>query len=95
MRFIFKTRYQQDIAIFKHDGQRLWFGILAIAVLLAPLVLDTFYLGELALVSLGHAAFLAIGAAILMTNGLFPASLFSRAWFVRLSARSSACRRCA
>ena len=99
MRFIFKTRYQQDIAIFKHDGQRLWFGILAIAVLLAPLVLDTFYLGELALVyicaiagiglmllvgytglvSLGHAAFLAIGAythAILMTNGLpFPASL--------------------
>ena len=99
MRFIFKTRYQQDIAIFRHDGQRFWFGLLAIGLLLAPLGLDTFYLGELALiyiyaiagiglmllvgytglVSLGHAAFLAIGAyahAILMTNGLpFPVSL--------------------
>ena len=106
MRFIFKTRYQQDIAIFKHEGQRFWFGLLFVAVLVAPLALDTFYLGELTLlyiyaiaglglmllvgytglVSLGHAAFLAIGAythAILLTAGLpFPlalvlASLFS------------------
>ena len=98
MRFIFKTRYQQDIGIFKHDGQRFWYALLVVAVLAAPLVLDTFYLGELALVgiyaiagiglmllvgytglvSLGHAAFLAIGAyahAILMTSGLpFPVS---------------------
>lgn len=50
MRFIFKTRYQQDIAIFRHDGQRFWYGLLTIALLLAPLGLDTFYLGELALV---------------------------------------------
>ncbi len=99
MRFIFKTRYHQDIAIFKHEGQRFWFGLLLLAVLLAPLVLDTFYLGEFSLlyiyaiagiglmllvgytglVSLGHAAFLAIGAyahAILMSYGVpFPVSL--------------------
>jgi len=99
MRFIFKTRYQQDIDIFKHGGQRFWYALLVVAALAAPLVLDTFYLGELALVgiyaiagiglmllvgytglvSLGHAAFLAIGAyahAILMTSGLpFPVSL--------------------
>jgi branched-chain amino acid transport system permease protein len=82
MRFIFKTKYRQDIALFKHNGQRFWYGLLVIAVLLAPLALDTFYVGELALVyiyaiagiglmllvgytglvSLGHAAFLAVGA---------------------------------
>lgn len=89
MRFILKTRYQQDIDVFKHNGQRFWFGLLALLVAAAPLVLDTFYLGELSLVyiyaiagiglmllvghtglvSLGHAAFLAIGA-------------YAHAWFI-------------
>ena len=82
MRFIRKTSYAQDIDLFKHNGQRFWYGLLALAVLLAPLGLDRFLLGEMALVyiyaiagvglmllvgytgqvSLGHAAFLAIGA---------------------------------
>ena len=82
MRFIFKTRWGQDVDLIKHNGQRLWYGLLLILVLLCPLYLDTFYLGELSLVyiyaiagvglmllvgytglvSLGHAAFLAIGA---------------------------------
>ncbi|MFK8018742.1 MAG: branched-chain amino acid ABC transporter permease [Pseudomonadales bacterium] len=82
MRFIRKTQYQQDVALFKHNGQRFWYGLLMLLVLMAPLFLDTFYLGELSLVyiyaiagiglmllvgytglvSLGHAAFLAIGA---------------------------------
>lgn len=89
MRFILKTRYQQDIDVFKHNGQRFWFGLLALLVVIAPLFLDTFYLGELSLVyiyaiagiglmllvghtglvSLGHAAFLAIGA-------------YAHAWFL-------------
>jgi branched-chain amino acid transport system permease protein len=82
MRFLFKTDYRLDIQIFQHNGQRFWYSLLLLAVLLAPLALDDFYLGELALVyiyaiagiglmllvgytglvSLGHAAFLAIGA---------------------------------
>lgn len=82
MRFILKTRYAQDIELFKHNGQRFWYGLLLLATVLAPFFLDTFYLGELSLVyiyaiagiglmllvgytglvSLGHAAFLAIGA---------------------------------
>jgi branched-chain amino acid transport system permease protein len=92
MRFIRKTRYEQDIALFRHHGDRFWYGLLAAALLVAPFVLDHFYLGELAfvfiyaiagiglmllvgytgLVSLGHAAFLAIGAyaqAWLLTRG--------------------------
>ena len=78
MRVVFKTSYDQDIRLFRHGGDVFWYGLL----LLAPLLLDTFYLGELSLiciyaiaglglmllvgytglVSLGHAAFLAIGA---------------------------------
>jgi branched-chain amino acid transport system permease protein len=101
VRFVFKTRYRQDIDLFEHNGQRFWMGLLLLTLLVAPLVLDTFYLGELALVyiyaiagiglmllvgytglvSLGHAAFLAIGAythAYLLTRGWpLPLSLFT------------------
>jgi len=89
MRFLFKTHYRHDVRLFKHNGQRFWYGLLLIATLLAPLTLGEFYLGELALVyiyaiagiglmllvgytglvSLGHAAFLAIGA-------------YSHTWFI-------------
>ncbi len=105
MRFIFKTKYQQDVDLFKHNGQRFWYALLAIAVLVAPLGLDRFYVGELALVyiyaiagiglmllvgytglvSLGHAAFLAIGAyahAYLLSRGWpLPLSLISASLF--------------
>ena len=103
MRFVFKTDYGQDIDLFEHNGQRFWYGLLFVLLILAPLFLDTFYLGELALVfiysiagiglmllvgytglvSLGHAAFLAIGAyahAWLMSRGWpFPLSLVAAA----------------
>lgn len=82
MRFLFKTDYRQDVRLFRHGGQRFWYGLLLLLVLLLPLTIGDFYLGELALVfiyaiagtglmllvgytgmvSLGHAAFLAIGA---------------------------------
>lgn len=82
MRFVFKTRYQQDINVWRHAGDLFWYGLLLVLMLLAPLALDDFYMGELAavliwavagvglmllvgftgLVSLGHAAFLGIGA---------------------------------
>lgn len=103
MRFVLKTRYEQDIKLFEHNGQRFWYGLLLLSVLLAPLMLDTFYLGELALVyiyaiagiglmllvgytglvSLGHAAFLAIGAyanaALLIRGWPLPLSLLAAA----------------
>lgn len=82
MRFIRKTHYNQDIDLIQHNGQVLWYGLLALAVFAGPLWLDRFLMGEFALVfifaiagigmmilvgytglvSLGHAAFLAIGA---------------------------------
>lgn len=101
MRFIRKTRYQDDIALFRHNGQRFWYGLLLLALVLAPLGLDRFFLGEFALVfiyaiagiglmllvgytglvSLGHAAFLAIGAyaqAYLLASGWsFPVAILT------------------
>lgn len=73
---------QENLSLFPRRGQRAGYGLLLAALLLAPLALDAFYLGELILVliyavagvglmllvgytglaSLGHAAFLAIGA---------------------------------
>lgn len=99
MRFVLKTRYNQDIDLFQHNGQRFWYALLAVALLLVPLGFDSFYVGEMSLVfiyaiagvgvmllvgytgqvSLGHAAFLAIGAyahAWFLTQGLpWPVSL--------------------
>ncbi len=93
MRVLFKTRYQQDLTLLRHSGDRFWYGLLMLALLAIPLLLSEFYVGELAavfifaivgvalmlligytgLVSLGHAAFLGIGAyvnAILLSHGV-------------------------
>ena len=93
MRFIFKTSYEQDIRLFKHGGQRFWYGLLAASLLVAPAVLPEYYLSQLSFiciyglvgvglmlltgytgqVSLGHAAFLAVGAyteAVLQSHGV-------------------------
>ena len=93
MRIIFKTSYDQDIRLFKHSGYLFWYGLLLLALLAAPLLLNAFYIGEMSMifvyaiaglglmllvgytgqVSLGQAAFLAIG-------GYAHAYLISQGW---------------
>ncbi len=93
MRILFKTSYLDDIRLFQHEGQVFWYGALAACLLVAPVVLGDFYVGELSyifilaiagvglmlligftgLVSLGHGAFMAIGAytnTYLITKGV-------------------------
>jgi branched-chain amino acid transport system permease protein len=82
MRFLFKTAYEQDISLFRDRVAAIYYGLLAVAVLLLPAVLSGYYVGEITwvfiygicgvslmvlvgytgLLSLGHAAFLGIGA---------------------------------
>ncbi|HEU0199675.1 MAG TPA: branched-chain amino acid ABC transporter permease [Burkholderiaceae bacterium] len=92
MRFIFKTSYDQDIALFKHEGQRFWYALLLVALLLAPFVVSEYMLSQFVFiaiygivglglmlltgytgqVSIGHAAFMAVGAythALLVAKG--------------------------
>ncbi|HEX6956775.1 MAG TPA: branched-chain amino acid ABC transporter permease [Ferrovibrio sp.] len=93
MRFFFKTRYEQDIDLFRDNVDRFWYGLLLAILLAMPFLVEQFWLGEIAnvfilaivgiglmlltgftgQVSLGHAAFLGIGAythAILLHLGL-------------------------
>jgi branched-chain amino acid transport system permease protein len=82
MRFIFKTRYEQDIRIAKHGGYVFWYGVLMLVMLAAPWVFPEYWLAQITFVliyaivglglmllsgftgqfSLGHAAFLGVGA---------------------------------
>ena len=108
MRFIFKTDYDQDIRLVKHDGQKFWYGMLFLALLAAPWMLEEYFLSQLSfiliygivgvglmllsgytgLISLGHAAFLAVGAyteAVLAAKGWpFPFSLVVSAVFAAI-----------
>jgi branched-chain amino acid transport system permease protein len=93
MRFLFKTSYENDIALVKHGGQRFWYGALMVLLLLAPWLLPEYWLAQLSFVliysivglglmllagftgqvSIGHAAFLGVGAytqAVLTNMGV-------------------------
>ncbi len=93
MRHLFRTNYRQDLALFRSNTDRFWYALLAVILLIIPLVLGEFYVGELGavfifaivgvglmllvgytgLISLGHAAFLGIGAytnAVLLKQGV-------------------------
>ncbi|MFN3852904.1 MAG: branched-chain amino acid ABC transporter permease [Phreatobacter sp.] len=93
MRFIFKTRYEQDINLVQHGGQLFWYGLLAVVLLVAPAFVSPYVLTQLSQIciyaiigfglmllagftgqlSLGHAAFVAVGAytqAVLVTAGV-------------------------
>jgi len=99
MRFVFKTRYEQDIVLVKHGGHRFWYGLLMVVLLAAPWLFAEYWLAQLTFVliysivglglmllagftglfSLGHAAFLGVGAytqAVLTNAGVpFPFAL--------------------
>lgn len=82
MRYVFKTSYDADIRLFKHNAQAFWYLLLLVAAVFLPLLISDFLIGEATLVliwaicgmglmllvgqsgqaSLGHAAFMAIGA---------------------------------
>ena len=70
MRFIFKTRYEQDIALAKHGGHVLWYGLLMAGLLLSPWLLPEYWMLFAALpmavaVSAGRTAFWLTGAVAL------------------------------
>jgi branched-chain amino acid transport system permease protein len=99
MRFVFKTSYEQDIRLAKHEGHRFWYGLLGVLLLAAPWTLPEYWLAQLTFVliyavvglglmllagftglfSIGHAAFLGVGAyteAVLNNAGVpFPIAL--------------------
>ncbi|MEH6475980.1 MAG: branched-chain amino acid ABC transporter permease [Sneathiella sp.] len=47
MRFLFKTKYEQDIKIAKHSGYYWSYGALLAAVLIVPFFLEEYYVGQM------------------------------------------------
>jgi len=93
MRFIFKTRYEQDLQIFRHRVSAGWYAALLVLLLAAPFVIPDYYRSQFVFIfiygvcgfglmllsgftgqiSMGHAAFLAVGAyteTILQAKGI-------------------------
>ncbi|MBN8900000.1 MAG: branched-chain amino acid ABC transporter permease, partial [Rhodospirillales bacterium] len=93
MRYVFRTNYRQDLAVWRHRGDVFWYGLLLLLTLAIPMLMGEFYVGELGgvfifaiagvglmllvgytgLISLGHAAFLGIGAytnSVLLSKGV-------------------------
>jgi len=99
MRFIFKTRYDQDIQLAKHAGHVWAYSLLLLLLCLAPWLIEEYWLAQLTFVliygivglglmvlagftglfSIGHAAFMGVGAyvaAVLSGHGVsFPISV--------------------
>ena len=50
MRFVFKTHYDQDIRLVKHGGQVFWYGLLAIALLIAPWSVGDYWMTQLSFI---------------------------------------------
>ena len=65
MRFIFKTSYRQDIRLYRHGGDIFWYGLLILALLVAPAVLDVYYIGELTLMAI----FAIAGVGLMLLTG--------------------------
>lgn len=63
MRFIFKTSYDQDIDLVRHEGQRFWYGLLFVGLLAAPWLLPDYWLAQLTFVFIY--AIVAVGLMLL------------------------------
>ncbi len=47
MRYVFRTDYRQDLALWRHRGDLFWYGLLCVVLLIIPGVMGEFYVGEL------------------------------------------------
>lgn len=49
MRYVFKKRYEQDLALARHGGDVFWYSLLAVAVVALPSLLSDYYVSQLSL----------------------------------------------
>ena len=40
MRYVFRTDYRQDIALWRHRGDLFWYGLLVVLLLLIPAMME-------------------------------------------------------
>lgn len=83
MRYLFKTHYAQDLALFEHNGQRFWYGLLALALLAMPWVASGYLISQFIFIFIygivglglmllaGYTGQMSIGHAAFMATGAY------------------------
>ena len=103
MHFLFKTSYAQDIALFKHNGQRFWYGLLLLGLAAAPWLLNEYALSQFTFIGIyavvclglmllsGFTGLVSLGHAGFLAMGAYTeAYLQARGWPFALSLPLSA-----
>ena len=88
MRFQFKTSYNQDIRLFRDKVDGFWYGLLAIGVVILPLLLDDYSVGEISwvfiygicgvslMVLVGYTGLVSLGHAAFLGIGAYAHAYF-------------------
>jgi branched-chain amino acid transport system permease protein len=86
MRYVFKTSYRRDMALWRHRGDLFWYGLLGVVLLLIPMVLGEFYVGELG----GVYIFAIAGVGLMLLTGYTGLVNLGHAAFVGIGAYTNA-----
>ncbi|WP_374664599.1 branched-chain amino acid ABC transporter permease [Ramlibacter sp.] len=86
MRFVFKTSYDQDIDLARHNGQRFWYGLLGLAVLAAPWVLPEYWLAQLTFIYI----YATVGVGLMLLAGFTGQFSIGHAAFMGVGAYAEA-----
>ena len=86
MHFIFKTRYEQDISLFKHGGQIFWYSGLALALVAAPWLLSEYVLAQLVFVLI----YATVGLGLMLLAGFTGQFSIGHAAFLGVGAYTQA-----
>ncbi|HEX7200618.1 MAG TPA: branched-chain amino acid ABC transporter permease, partial [Dongiaceae bacterium] len=88
MRFQFKTSYNQDIRLFRDKVDGFWYGLLAVGVVILPLLLDDYSVGEISwvfiygicgislMVLVGYTGLASLGHAAFLGIGAYAHAFF-------------------
>src|SRR5688572_20806122 len=86
MRYVFKTAYDQDIDLARHNGQRLWYGLLVLVALAAPWVLPEYWLAQLTFIYI----YATVGVGLMLLAGFTGQFSIGHAAFMGVGAYAEA-----
>ena len=86
MRYVFRTDYRQDLTLWRHGGDLFWYGLLGLVLLIIPVVLGEFYVGELGAVFI----FAIAGVAMMLLAGYTGLVSLGNAAFLGIGAYTNA-----
>jgi len=86
MRFLFKTSYDQDIRLARHGGDLFWYGLLLAALVIAPLVLPSYWSAQILFVLI----YGIVGLGLMLLSGFTGLFSIGHAAFIGVGAYTQA-----